>query len=64
MWGQISLSGTGGEENSLEKLWWSSLLSGLSQLWNGLPFDLREYEGPETFKSKLKTFLFKKTFDL
>ena len=34
------------------------------KLWNGLPLDPRECEELETFKSKLKTFLVKRAFDL
>jgi hypothetical protein len=32
------------------------------KLWNKLPLELRKCDGLETFKSKLKTFLFKKAF--
>ena len=33
-------------------------------LWNELPADIREASTVETFKSRLKTFLFKKAFYL
>ena len=32
------------------------------KLWNNLPRDIRESSSVNSFKSKLKTFLFKKAF--
>ena len=33
------------------------------KLWNGLPAELRQATSLDSFKSKLKTYLFKKYFD-
>ena len=33
------------------------------KLWNGLPVELRQATSLDSFKSKLKTYLFKKYFD-
>ena len=33
------------------------------RLWNGLPLDIRICDEVDAFKSKLKTFLFRKAFD-
>lgn len=35
-----------------------------AKLWNSLPYDLRSIENTSTFKTSLKTFLFKRTFNL
>ncbi|CAH3174905.1 unnamed protein product [Porites evermanni] len=32
------------------------------KLWNGLPVELRQATSPSSFKSRLKTYLFKKYF--
>ena len=34
------------------------------RLWNKLPFEIRACSDVNLFKSKLKTFLFKKVYDI